>query len=60
MRGILISATMQDVFSIRDEARKSAADGNVCALNPSDFICASVASRTDSSSSTIEIIGLGL
>src|SRR6185295_13925197 len=40
------------------ELKKSAADGNTLAIYPTDFMRLSIASRTDSSSSTIEITGI--
>jgi hypothetical protein len=46
-----------DVSSTRPDSRKSSADANVAAAYPSDLTSALVASRTDSSSSTIEIMG---
>src|SRR5215813_1419959 len=55
MCGMCTSAITHDVSATAADARKSAADENALTLKPSDSIRPSTASRTDSSSSTIEI-----
>src|ERR1700730_18342112 len=56
--GMLISAIRHAVRDNCRECKKSSAEAKVSALYPNDFIRPLAASRTDSSSSTIEITGL--
>src|SRR5581483_10878877 len=58
MPGICTSAIRQSVLAHLSDSRKSWAHGNASEENPVALIRLMVASRTDSSSSTIEIIGL--
>jgi hypothetical protein len=55
--GIFTSAIRQEVRGTCCDCKKSSADGKTSAMYPNDFIRPLVASRTDSSSSTIEIRG---
>jgi hypothetical protein len=57
MPGIWTSAITHDVSFMRGDCRKSAAEANVHAVNPSERSRLCVATRTDSSSSMIEITG---
>jgi hypothetical protein len=56
--GMWTSATRQDVSCRQGDCKKSCADGKVWTTNPDDLRSPLVASRTDSSSSMIEINAL--
>src|SRR5262245_6501320 len=58
MPGICTSAMRHSVRTRLSDLRKASAQGNTSGVNPAALIKLIVASRTDSSSSTIEITGL--
>ena len=57
--GMCTSTMMHHVSSMRDEFRKSSADANMWAQYPTDLANLPVETRTDSSSSNIEMTGTG-
>jgi hypothetical protein len=57
MPGILMSEMTHDESITRPDCRNSSADAKVAVAYPSDLINPFVASRTDGSSSMIEIMG---
>jgi hypothetical protein len=58
MFGICTSKTKHRVFDNADDLRNASADANVLVSNPSDLTRLSIAARTVSSSSTIDIRGI--
>src|ERR1700726_3277982 len=58
MAGIWTSAITHDVSSRRAECKNSSADANAWTVYPSDLMRLLVATRTDASSSIIEITGM--